>query len=218
MTSFLLFLLYTLHKKEFIMLLDIVKNELNPTVLINDIHKNNDTFYDVISRLNITKVDQQVISIPDKSNDYHGVVTATITTKNSNSYTGIGESYSSEQLPKEQVLQNAQLIAFKNAVCNAVIAVDDSKSNNSDVIDITPTKSYTNYKNNNKKEDIDKSKMNGGGNKPITEKQIGLINSMAEKQGRTGDYYAKKICNKNLENLTGKDANRIIQEIKNEPY
>ena len=192
------------------------KNEVSTTVLINDIYKNNDTFYDVISGLNISKVDQQVISIPDKSNEFHGVVTATITTKNNNSYTGIGESYSSEKLPKEQVLQQAQLIAYKNAVCNAIISGNPHDSNMEKVIDIVPTKNIA-YSNN-KNIEQDKAKMNGGGNKPISQKQIELINAMAEQQGETGNSISNKVWHKNLNKLSGSQANRLINDLKEMPY
>ncbi len=193
-------------------------NEVSTTVFVKDIFTNNDKFYNAVTQLKITKVDEQIICIPDKNNEYHGIVSTTITTKNNNSYSGIGESYSSEKIQKEKVLQHAQLIAYKTAVCNALIAGYDTNCNASEVIDIKPTKSYTNYKNQNKKEGVDKSKMNGGGNRGITDKQINFINNIAGEKGHNGDYYANKIWHKNLNQLTGHEADTVIKEIQEEPY
>ncbi len=187
------------------------KNELTTTGLINDIFADNDKFYDASTRLNISKVEQQIISIPDKSNDYHGIVTTTITTQNNNSYTGIGEAYSSDQLPREHVLHNAQILAYKNAVCNAVIAGNDFHRRK--IINVTPQLQSNSIQNSNQ-DDTDKTKRKGGGKRPITQKQIDLINNLAEQNNSTGNQEAILLCSKELHELIGEEADHLIKHLQ----
>jgi len=58
-----------------------------------------------------------------------------------------------------------------------------------------------------------KELMNGGGNRPISEKQIDLIRDKAEKRGDDGDKLADLFYHKPLKSLTGAEAHNIIQKL-----
>lgn len=63
--------------------------------------------------------------------------------------------------------------------------------------------------------DADKSKMQGGGLKSISAKQMNFIEKLASKQHTTGEDLAMSIVNKSLEQLTGTEAYFIIKYVKN---
>ena len=63
--------------------------------------------------------------------------------------------------------------------------------------------------------DADKSKMQGGGLKSISTKQMNFIEKLASRQRITGDELAMSIVNKSLEQLTGAEADFIIKSVKN---
>ena len=63
--------------------------------------------------------------------------------------------------------------------------------------------------------DADKSKMQGGGLKSISAKQMNFIEKLASRQRITGDELAISIVNKSLEQLTGAEADFIIKSVKN---
>ena len=63
--------------------------------------------------------------------------------------------------------------------------------------------------------DDDKSKMQGGGLKSISTKQMNFIEKLASRQHTTGDELAISIVNKSLEQLTGAEADFIIKSVKN---
>ena len=60
---------------------------------------------------------------------------------------------------------------------------------------------------------IDKNALKGGGNKPITEKQKSLIESKSKKKGLSGNESSQKIINKNIDELTGAEADLVIKSI-----
>jgi len=55
---------------------------------------------------------------------------------------------------------------------------------------------------------------NGGGNHPITEKQIDFIRNMAEIKGEDADKLAEQLYHKPLNGLIGAEAHNIIQKLK----
>lgn len=54
---------------------------------------------------------------------------------------------------------------------------------------------------------------NGGGNRPISEKQIDLIRNKAEKRNEDADKLAEQLYHKPLNGLTGAEAHSIIQKL-----
>lgn len=62
----------------------------------------------------------------------------------------------------------------------------------------------------------DKVKLLGGGTKPISEKQIGLIEKLAAEQSSSGESVAQSLLQKPLSILTGAEANTLIRSLKND--
>lgn len=62
----------------------------------------------------------------------------------------------------------------------------------------------------------DKVKLLGGGTKPISEKQIGLIEKLAAEQSSSGENMAQSLLQKPLSMLTGAEANTLIRSLKND--
>ena len=60
----------------------------------------------------------------------------------------------------------------------------------------------------------DKSILNGGGLKPITNKQQKLIKTIAKEKDIDLDNLITKQFNKCIDNLTGSEANSVIKKIK----
>lgn len=63
------------------------------------------------------------------------------------------------------------------------------------------------------KAEIPKDALNGGGNRPISEKQINMIRDKAAKKYENPDELANLFYQKPLKNLTGAEANVLIRKL-----
>ena len=166
-----------------------------------------------LASLEIQSITPQIVQSPNANNEYHAIVSSTITTKNNESFTGLGEAYASESIPKVHVLECARNTSIANAAFLASLAVgsgfDRPQTSSTDVIEIETSGVISTPQN-----DLDKSKLNGGGNKPVSPKQKELIKKLAENQLTTGNKASMKICNIPLEELTGAQANQVIKKLK----
>ena len=61
---------------------------------------------------------------------------------------------------------------------------------------------------------IQKQALNGGGSKPLSVKQEGLINSLAERKGLDAQSLAMQKFGKCVQELQGSEANELIQSLK----
>ena len=59
-----------------------------------------------------------------------------------------------------------------------------------------------------------KKALNGGGSKPLSPKQEGLINSLAERKGADAQSLAMQMFGKSVQELQGSEANELIQFLK----
>jgi hypothetical protein len=59
-----------------------------------------------------------------------------------------------------------------------------------------------------------KQALNGGGSKPLSNKQAGLIFSMAERKGVDAQSLAMQMFGKSVHELQGSEANELIQSLK----
>ena len=59
-----------------------------------------------------------------------------------------------------------------------------------------------------------KQALNGGGSKPLSDKQAGLIHSMAERKGADVHSLAMQMFGKSVQELQGSEANELIQSLK----
>ena len=166
-----------------------------------------------LASLEIQSITPEIVQCPNADNEYHAIVSSTITTKNNESFTGLGEAYASESIPKVHVLECARNTSIANAAFLASIAVGSGfgrpQTSSTDVIEIETSGVISTPQN-----DLDKSKLNGGGNKPVSPKQKELIKKLAENQLTTGDKAAMKICKTHLEELTGAQADQVIKKLK----
>ena len=64
----------------------------------------------------------------------------------------------------------------------------------------------------------DKSKMNGGGNKPISEKQLNLIKTRASQKDTDPESLAQNKFGKSLTKLNGSEAHEIIGLLNDSVY
>ena len=60
----------------------------------------------------------------------------------------------------------------------------------------------------------DKSQFQGGGDKPATDKQIFLIQKLAEESGKNAEQLCVAKCGKSLSALTGRGADSVIKYLK----
>ena len=74
--------------------------------------------------------------------------------------------------------------------------------------------SYNNNNQYNSTQSQDKSKLNGGGNKPITQGQINYINGLADKKHIDAGQIANQVCGKKLDACVGEEAQKIINHLK----
>lgn len=69
-------------------------------------------------------------------------------------------------------------------------------------------------KKNNWFQNNDKAHLNGGGDQPITDKQIKLINRLAyRKRKMKASPYSYLTLGKDISMLTGSEANKLIREL-----
>lgn len=60
----------------------------------------------------------------------------------------------------------------------------------------------------------EKAHLNGGGDQPITDKQIKFINRLAHRKHRIkAGPYSYRILNKDISMLTGAEANMLIRKL-----
>jgi hypothetical protein len=59
-----------------------------------------------------------------------------------------------------------------------------------------------------------KQALNGGGSKPLSAKQEGLINSLAQRSGSDAQSLAMQMFGKSVQELQGSEANELIQSLK----
>ena len=178
---------------------------------VNAVYEPNIT--STLESLEIQSITPEILQSPNADNEYHAIVKSTITTANNKSFAGLGDAYESEDLPRNHVLDYAYGVSIAHAVrlassCSGA-GSNLPQTGSTEVIDIEISELISAPEN-----EIDKSKLNGGGNKPASSKQKELIHKLAEKQCTTGDKASMKICKTHLEELTGAQANQVIKKLK----
>ena len=171
-----------------------------------------------ISSLEIKTLHTQVILFPTEDNDHTCICSATLETSDGRKFTDIGES--THHLPTGSTDQIITLAAdrAKSRVLFTASHIPAIPCR-SDAIDTTCSQVDCTGADNLPSEHrilpqvIDKNALKGGGNKPITEKQKSLIESKSKKKGLSGNESSQKIINKNIDELTGAEADLVIKSI-----
>ena len=182
------------------------------SVTVND---HNSSISHVLKDIKIQSIVPEIIQCPNNENGFHAIVKSTITTQDNKTISELGEVYASDSLSKADVLKEAQINALSDAasIIRAIqdINTQDYKPDNGGRFGINNSAPELVSKNTS-----DKNKFNGGGNKPASDKQKNLINSLAKQKQLSAEEECMQLCNVHLNNLSGAQADMVIKKLKEE--
>ena len=172
-----------------------------------------------ISSLEIKTLHTQVILFPTEDNNHTCICSATLETSDGRKFTDIGES--TNHLPAgspDQIITLAADRAKSRVLLTAshipaIPCRSDAIDTTCSQVDSTGADNLPSSEHRILPQVIDKNALKGGGNKPITEKQKSLIESKSKKKGLSGNESSQKIINKNIDELTGAEADLVIKSI-----
>ena len=172
-----------------------------------------------ISSLEIKTLHTQVILFPTEDNNHTCICSATLETCDGRKFTDIGES--THHLPTGSTGHLITLAAdraksrvlFTASHLPAIPCRPDVIDTTFSLVDCTGADNLPSSEHRILPQVIDKNALKGGGNKPITEKQKSLIESKSKKKGLSGNESSQKIINKNIDELTGAEADLVIKSI-----
>ena len=174
------------------------------------------TIKEILPSLDIQSMNTDILQIPTEQNKYHAVAKHTVSFKSGESYSAIGSALPDDKTSSIDTLEKAQEFAFQYAFDLARQARRIVPHYGKQIDSLQQPKNTTYSSNPARPDSIDKSKMNGGGNKPISEKQIGLIKSRAEKSNTDAEELVYKKFGKHITQLTGSEANEVIRILNND--
>ena len=156
----------------------------------NNFHHDDD--FIVSQHIDIQSMNTDILQIPSEQNRYHAVVRHTLTLKTGESYSAIGHCVPDGKISSINTLDKAQEKAFKKSFRLASQASGKVYDSAWQIDSPQSSKSNTSHSFIVSSDSTDKSKMNGGGNKPITEKQIKLIKNRAKENSTDAEVLVKK--------------------------
>ena len=177
---------------------------ITPEQQLSTYNKNLDN---LIANLNIQSLTSSIVQIPSSDNEYHGVATAKLTTSNGEEFSGFGEAYADDGIPKNMVLRYADMFAKTDACTTASISLVKRKS---DTAKTNYQQSYFKKKYGNKS-----SYSNNYNSNPITANQINYINGLAKNIGKSGNDIAQERFNASIDNLNYTQASELIKDLTN---
>lgn len=160
----------------------------------------------LISNLNIQSLTSSIVQIPSSDNEHHGVVTAKLTTSTGEEFSGFGEAYAENGIPKNMVLRYADMFAKTDACTTASISLAKRKSDTSKTDYQQP---YFKKKYGNKS-----SYSTNYNSNPITANQVNFINGLAKNIGKSGNGIAQEKFNISIDALNYNQASELIKELK----
>lgn len=179
------------------------------------VNNHNSSISHVLKDIKIQSIVPEIIQCPNNENGFHAIVKSTIITQDNTIISGLGEVYASDSLSKTDVLKEAQINALSDAasIIRAIqdINTQDYKPDNGGRFGINNSAPELVSKNTS-----DKNKFNGGGNKPASDKQKSLINSLAKQKQLSAEEECMQLCNVHLNNLSGAQADMVIKKLKEE--
>lgn len=169
---------------------------------------------EILPHLDVLSMHTDILQIPNEQNKYHAVAKHTVTFKSGESYSAIGSALPDDKTSSIDTLEKVQEFALRDAFHLAHQA-RRKLGNYEQQIDSLQQPENTTYSSKTARPDaIDKSKMNGGGNKPISERQIGLIKKQAEDRNTNADELTRQRYGKSVSELNGAEAHEIITMFK----
>ena len=210
-----------------------LKTTTSPKVKSNtviSIHGKDITTYqgklDYAHQCGIDSITSRIIQFPVSENSNICICKAVVKTSDGRVFSDIGDA-SPDNVPRScmnRIIGVASTRAKSRALSDAFnISSSLDDMDDSSIIDITAVQDSSpeacqdilSVQQNANTGDTDKSKMQGGGLKSISAKQMNFIEKLASRQRITGDELAMSIVNKSLEQLTGAEADFIIKSVKN---
>lgn len=201
-----------------------VSTEITSVNLFSDLISQD--FMNKIRQIGITGMKRSIDQVPAPENGHTAICSVQLTTSQGKfSDFGVATSDSIEgRTDARELLEKASHRGTENVFGMALLA-----HNTQPVLDITPC-SPKEAKSSTDREKLPVStspaqdqgnsskNSNGGGSKPASGKQLSWIEAMCLRQAVAPEDVAREICAKPLERLTGADANKIIQTLRqNQP-
>lgn len=194
--------------------------EITPVTSFSDLISQD--FMNEIRQIGITGMKRSIDQVPASENGHTAICSVQLATSQGN-FTDFGVATPDSiggSTDAGALLKKASHRGTENVLGMALFA-----HNTQPVLDITPyspkeTKSSTNREKlplntpsaQNQNHALKNS--NGGGSKPASGKQLSWIEAMCLRQAVAPEDVAREICAKPLEKLTGADANKIIQTLR----
>lgn len=164
---------------------------------------------DYAHQCGIKSIQTEIIQYPNEANKHMAICSATVITKDGGTFMDIADA-SPDNVPpacRGGYIRIASTRAKSRAISDAfniIAQLDEDISGeyetNHTIIDITPEPSTKSFA--------------GGGNKPISSSQIGFITKLCQQRGEDSEILPQNEYGKVLEELTGSEANELIQKLK----
>jgi hypothetical protein len=159
-----------------------------------------------------------LIQFPNESNGNTAICLAELTTEDGRVFRDVGDANPnnvprgcsesfirmSSSRAKARVISDAYNI--KSILCDGSRSIDANRDNHTVDADFVVMGQS--------QQPAQKQALNGGGSKPLSDKQAGLIHSMAERKGADAQSLAMQMFGKSVQELQGSEANELIQSLK----
>lgn len=171
----------------------------------------------------LNSISLKIIQAPSTENNNTCICEATVITLDGKQFSDIGNASPDNVPPKcNNMIIDIASTRAKSRVLSDAFNISSENYNKSNMIDITPIQNnklqqnnytFQNHQNNNYTH-TNKSKMNGGGSKMISSKQIKFIDNLASQKNTTGNDLSISTFQKPLEFISGQEANILIKKLK----
>ena len=176
------------------------------------------TIREILPSLDVLSMNTDILQIPSEQNQFHAVAKHTVSFKSGESYSAIGSALPDDKTSSTDTLEKAQEFAFQNAFDLARQARRIVPHYIQQTDSLQPAQTPTYPSNSARPDSIDKSKMNGGGSKPISEKQLNLIKTRASQKDTDAESLARNRFGKSLTKLSGSEAHEMIGLLTDSVY
>ncbi len=158
------------------------------------------------------------IQLPDASNGNTAIFSAKLTTEDGRVFKDIGDA-NPNNVPRGCTDSFIRVAASraKSRVISDAYNIRSMLDDNSRSIDVSRDGKVIDVDfevMGQSQQPTQKQALNGGGSKPLSAKQEGLINSLAQRSGTDVQSLAMQMFGKSVQELQGSEANELIQSLK----
>ncbi len=185
---------------------------------------------DIAHQHGIQSLEAEILQFPNVSNNHTAICSATLVTKDGQTFKDIGDA-NPENVPPACVgstIRMASTRAKARVLCDAFnipsldVEIQDMPRQydpTGEVIDVTyqelsPPLALPVGVSSGGGSGNDNGSGNGGGSKPVSDKQLGLINRLCESHGHDPNALTVEMFGKCQTDLLGSEADRIIKRLK----